>query len=57
MKYNINVMISDVIRDNIDKKIYNKISDVVSGVVTFNKLSFIALLVLVVRLVVIMLEI
>lgn len=53
MKYNINVMISDVIRDNIDKKIYNKISDVVSGVVTFNKLSFIALLVLVVRLVVI----
>lgn len=53
MKYNINGMASDIIRDNIDKKIYNKLSNIVDSVVTFNKLSFIVLLVLVVRLVVI----
>lgn len=53
MKYNINVMVSDIIKENIKDEMYDKVSNVVNSVITFNKLSFITLLVLVVRLVVI----
>lgn len=57
MKYNINIMVSDIIKENIKDEMYDKVSNVVNSVITFNKLSFITLLVLVVRLVVIIIGI
>ena len=53
MRYQISILAVDIIRDGIKKKIYTNISNIIDSIVTFNKLSFITLLVLIVRLVVI----
>lgn len=57
MRYQVNVEAMDEIREVLDEKIYEKIVGVINNIVNFNKISFIVMLILIVRLVVIILGI
>lgn len=55
MRYQINIEADKLIEEVLDKKIYTNISDVISSIINFNKISFIVMLMLIMRLVVIIL--
>lgn len=55
MRYQIAVLANDEIKEVIDKEIYEKVSGVINSIVNFNKISFIVMLLLIVRMVVIIL--
>ena len=53
MRYQISVLSNDLIMEVLDEKIYKKISSGISSVILFDKVSFIIMLILIIRLVVI----
>lgn len=55
MRYQIAVLANDEIKEVIDIEIYNKVSNVINSIIKFNKISFIVMLLLIIRLVVIIL--
>lgn len=57
MRYLINIEANVKISEVLDSSFYEKIGKVISGIINFNKLSFIVLLILIIRLVVIILGI
>lgn len=57
MRYQIAVLANDEIKVVIDSDIYDKVGDVINSIISFNKLSFIVILLLIIRLVVIILGI
>lgn len=57
MRYQVNIEANEFIKEVLDKNIYDNIVNVINVVISFNKLSFIVMLMLIIRLVVIMLGI
>lgn len=57
MRYQIVVLANSEIKEVIDKELYDKVSDIISTIINFNKMSFIVMLILLMRLVVIILGI
>ena len=57
MRYLINIEANVMISEVLDSSFYEKIGKVISGIINFNKLSFIVFLILIIRLVVIILGI
>ena len=55
MRYQVNVAGNEMIKEVINKTVYDKIENVINIVINFNKLSFIVMLILIVRLVIIIL--
>jgi len=57
MRYQVNVEANEMIKDVLDKDIYDKLVNIINIVINFNKLSFILMLILIIILVAIMLGI
>lgn len=55
MKYQMNVDAGDKIKEVLDKEKYDNIENIISSIINFNKLSFIIMLIFIIRLVVIIL--
>lgn len=55
MRYQIAVLANKEIKEVIDREIYDKVSYVINSIINFNKISFITMLLLIIRLVVIIL--
>lgn len=53
MRYQISVLSNEFIRDSVKKNVYIDISKVLDSVISFNKISFVVMLILIIRLVVI----
>lgn len=55
MRYQVTVLANDEIKVGIDKDIYDKVSNIINVIINFNKMSFIVMLILLMRLVIIIL--